>query len=83
MITYNDIFYNRPYDDFKISDLTMVSEYITNARIYLNKQDFLDEKEHEKLSLIIFSAFSRYGRQPYTIKQMKDILEIINKKQIE
>ncbi len=64
-------------DKFYIETLERVSETTTWDRVYLNLQDYLDEKESTKLHSFMREVFSGYTKVKWTLDKLKRIKAII------
>jgi hypothetical protein len=67
------------YYKFGITEMHDVSNYCANYVVYLNLQDFKDEKEKETLSFEIKKYFSSYGQIKLTLERLRQIYFIIRK----
>ena len=62
---------------FRIDDLKQETDTNYAAIVYLTHQDILDEDEHAKLSETVRASFQSYGILPYSLDQLRKIIEII------
>jgi hypothetical protein len=63
---------------FSIDELIEVSEYAPDWKVYLSKQELLDEQEFENLLRDIRLFFSNYGKVNLTLDQLRKIKAIIS-----
>jgi hypothetical protein len=63
---------------FSIDELIEVSEYAPDWKVYLSKQELLDEQEFENLLRDIRLFFSNYGKVNLTLDQLRKIKVIIS-----
>jgi hypothetical protein len=62
---------------FHKDGLRQVTDYASDWRLWLSKQDYLDNVEHGTLSSKIRGKFDTYGRVKLTLAQLRAINDII------
>lgn len=69
----------RGYNTIKFDmEGNQVTQYCRDYRLYVSKQDIIDEIELDKLSSKIRRKFEGYGRCDFTLDQLRRIDAIIN-----
>lgn len=54
------------------------TDHSSGYKIYINKQDWEDEKEASKLIDVLKDIFSTFSRPDLTLKQLRDIVAIVS-----
>lgn len=72
---YTDRFNNKK---FSLEEMRDVSEYSAEWKVYLSKQDIIDEIECDKLAYKIRCQIGSYGKTNLTLDQLRRINEIIS-----
>ena len=67
-----------PKNKYRIEDLEEESEYVPDWEVYFSRQEILDEREYEKLFIVISSKFDFMAKKDLTLDQLIRINDIIN-----
>lgn len=75
-------FYLEGYDDkFSLDTLEHYSEHHFDLKVYLDKQDIVDEIEVDKLETNIRNKLKQYGSSGLTLNQLREISQVIFKEE--
>ena len=63
---------------FNLETMFNVTTYSPDWKVYLSKQDIIDERESEELTASIRKQFDHYGKSKLTLDQLRHIKRIID-----